>query len=498
MRKTIQRSLLGAALLIAFSTGAVAAELGVLAPVIQDKSVLMRAAPGSATPAPVVTRVREGRLYESLQRESAQGATAAVLALDELAMRIAGLPVTTTWLYLSQEDGGFARHGFWLREGDAMRWVDEAMVDLVVDADSVADGSFEEIFAHELGHVMLRRLMPNLPAGYSRTPHHSFSVTDQQTAFDEGWATHFQALARLLTQNGRLRAQDAGLEGKADTASWLSNLDRAMRIDGMRRNWFVFRQLPRPGSDPRTAVERHDLSPLFDRAELKSAAQMLACEGAVATFFYRQLGTSDSGALTRRYAAMFRALHALSKEPLDAETPLVPALARTMASVEPEDGKRFIATLAEASHGALLAPGLATAAQATFEPALAGDADVFVPQLKPLRARFAQALAEAQAQPDRLARHAGPAIWLLAPAHRGQGQDAPPLAVDLNTAERAHLLALGLDGKTAERALASRRKDGDFASLADFTARAGLLPAAARRLAAQQDALRRLGPYRRS
>jgi hypothetical protein len=489
MRDSIQRGFLAALLYIASSAGADAAELGVLAPVLQDKAVLTRPAPGGGAPAPVVSRVREGQLYASLQREAAQGATAAVLALDELAMRTAGAPVTTTWLYLSREDGGFARRGFWLREGDGTRWVDEAMVDLVVDAGSVADGSFEEIFAHELGHVMLRRLLPELPSGYSRTPHHSFSVTDQQTAFDEGWATHFQGLARLLTQNGRLRAQDAGLEDKPDTAPWLSNLDRAMRIDGMRRNWFIHRQLPQPGATGSgSGIERFDLSPLLDRAQLKSAAQMLACEGAVATFFYRQLATPDAGALAQRYAPMFRALHALSKEGLDAATPLVPLLARTMARMEPEDGKRFIATLAETSRGALLSPELAAAAQATFEAAMGGDADAFVPQLKPLRARFTQALSEVQAHPDQLARHVKPALWLLA---------SPALAVDLNTAERAHLLALGLDDQVAERALASRRRDGDFASLADFTARAGLPPAAARGLAAQQDALRRLGPNRR-
>jgi len=480
----VQRCFLTAATIAAIHAGAQAAELGVLAPVIQDKAVLMRPAPGNAGPAPVVTRVREGRLYEALQREAATGTTAAVLALDELAMNTAGAPAGTTWLYLSQEDGGFARRGFWLREGGTTRWVDEAMVDLVVDAGSVDDGSFEEIFAHELGHVMLRRLLPGLPAGYSRTPHHSFSVTDQQTAFDEGWATHFQGLARLLTQNARLRAQDAGLEGKADTAPWLSNLDRTMRIDGMRRNWFVYRQTAQPG----VPAQAFDLSPAFDFSQLKSAAQMLACEGAVATFFYRQLATPDAAVLGARYAPMFRALQAMSREKLDAATPLLSLLARTLAQEAPADGKRFIAVLAETSRGALVSPALAAASQASFAPALAGDGERFVPMLEPLRTRFAQAVADTQAQPARLASHVKPAIWLLA---------SPTLAVDLNTAERPHLLALGLDEKTAERALASRRRDGDFSSLDDFGARVKLASAAARQLAGQRKALAKLGPNRR-
>lgn len=485
MRDTFRRCALAAATFLSLHAGA--AELGVLAPVLQDKTVLMRPAPGGGSPAPVVTRVRAGQLYEALQREAARGTTAAVLALDELAMQTAGAPAGPTWLYLSQEDGGFARRGFWLRDGAGTHWVDEAMVDLVVDKGSVADGSFEEIFAHELGHVMLRRLLPNLPAGYSRTPHHSFTVTDQQTAFDEGWATHFQGLARLLTENSRLRAQDAGLEGKFDTALWLSNLDRTMRIDGMRRNWFVFRQLPRPDAQG-TAVERHDLSPLFDPGHLKSAAQMLACEGVVATVFYRQQAAPDAAGLGRRYLPLFRALHAMSQARLDAATPLLPLLARTLVRTDADEGRRFVATLLETSRGALFSPALAAAGETGVEPALAGDGEAFVPQLAALRPRFAAALREAQADPGQLARHLAPAIWLLA---------APGLAVDLNTAERAHLLALGLDEQAAARALASRRRDGDFTGLADFAARAGLAPAVVRTLEAQRDALERLGPNRR-
>lgn len=484
-RDRFRRWALAAATLLTLNAGA--AELGVLSPVLQDKTILMRPAPASKTPAPVVTRLRQGPLFDALQREAGRGATAAVLALDALAMQVAGTPAGTTWLYLSQEDGGFARRGFWLQEDGAARWVDEPLVDLVVSPASVDDGSFEEIFAHELGHVMLRRLLPSLPDGHSRTPHHSFSVTDQQTAFDEGWATHFQGLARLLTENARLRAQDAGLEAKDDTALWLSNLDRAMRIDGMRRNWFVFRQLPQPGASG-TALERHDLSALFDRTRLKSAAQMLATEGAVATFFYRQLATPDASALASRYAPMFRALHAMARAPLDADTPLVPLLARTLAATDPDAGRRFAALLATTSHGALLDAGLAAASEAGFAPALAGNAEAFVPLLKPLRTRFATAQAEAEAHPELLARELRSPLWLLA---------SPELAVDLNTAETPHLLALGLDRATAARALASRRQHGDFASLADFVARARPGPAAAAKLAAQRDAMRRLGPVRR-
>ena len=73
-------------------------------------------------------------------------------------------------------------------------------------------------------------------AGYSRTPHHSFSITDRPTAFDEGFATHFQALVRHLTKNPKLRLEDDGIATKPFVPYWLSNLDRTARIDGVRRN----------------------------------------------------------------------------------------------------------------------------------------------------------------------------------------------------------------------------------------------------------------------
>jgi hypothetical protein len=72
-----------------------------------------------------------------------------------------------TFLLMSAEEGGFARRGFWLmRRARDPEW----------HADS--------IFAHETGHVLLRRLLSGLPPGYSRVPHSSLAITDYPTAFD--------------------------------------------------------------------------------------------------------------------------------------------------------------------------------------------------------------------------------------------------------------------------------------------------------------------------
>src|SRR5271169_509719 len=107
---------------------------------------------------------------------------------------------------MSQEEGGFARHGFWLEDAKGQRQLVLAgYVDLVVDQESVEDGNLEEIFSHELGHQVLAELVGKLPPGASRNMHQSMTVTDNSTAFDEGYAEHFQPLVRDATANAYLR-----------------------------------------------------------------------------------------------------------------------------------------------------------------------------------------------------------------------------------------------------------------------------------------------------
>lgn len=110
-----------------------AADLGVLAPLLQNGEPLLKPDP-DGQPVPVVTQLHEGELYSRLQKEAADGFTGTILALDETAQRMAGAaPPRPTWLYLSVEDGGYARRGFWLSEGATQRYVPELFVDLIVD-----------------------------------------------------------------------------------------------------------------------------------------------------------------------------------------------------------------------------------------------------------------------------------------------------------------------------------------------------------------------------
>lgn len=477
-----------------------AAELGVLAPVLVDGTPQLQDDP-AGKPAPVVTRVRSGDLYTQVQREAREGFLATMLALDERAQLVAGAHTTTpTWLYLSTEDGGFARRGFWLEEAGKRRFVDELFVDLVVDGDTVADGGFEEIFSHEMGHVFLRRLMPGLPYGYSRTPHSSMSVTDYPTAFDEGFATHFQGLVRRFSRNTRLHEQTLGLDSKPFLSFWLSNLDRAGRIEGVRRNTFVQAQLVPPGSEAQ-ALARANESTAFDMARLKNGQQMLSSEGVIATLFHRWLvpGEGDRDHVVARYSTLFRTLATSGSWTIHADTPVFLDLVEHHCTLVPAECAWLRAIVLDTTYGATADPSMARATEAMAERGRIGDMSGYIAALKPARAQMAR-LHDEVAKRSALMREAlGPDLWLLGrSATRLPGMPSQDIAVNLNTAESEALQTLpGIDAATAARALRSRRDEGPFRDVADFVRRAGVdartgagLDEAARRLAA-------LGPYER-
>jgi len=482
-----------------FATAAVpAAELGVLAPVLADGQPQTQADP-SGRAAPVVTRVTSGELFEQIQREAREGFLGTVLALDERAQRIGGARTTTpTWLYLSAEDGGFARRGFWLEDNGERRFVDELFVDLVVDPDIIADGGFEEIFTHEMGHVFLRRLMPGLPYGWSRTPHSSMSVTDYPTAFDEGFATHFQSLVRRYSRNPRLEELTLGLNAKPFVPLWLSNLDRAGRIDGVRRNLFVHEQLVPPGNDA-DAWSRANESTAFDMARLRNGQQMLSSEGVIATLFHRWLvpGEGSRGAIVSRYSQLFRTMAAATADgwTMKADTPVFLDLVDRYCTDVPADCTRIRNLVLDTTYGATADATLPRTTEAMAERGRIGDMAGFVDGLKQARAQMTQLQAEVAQDPQRLRAMLGPDIWLL-----GHTPEKPPglpsneVAVNLNTAEAEQLRTLpGVDAATAERALRSRRESGSFADVADFVQRSGLDGAASMSLQVAAAALQQAG-----
>jgi DNA uptake protein ComE-like DNA-binding protein len=469
--------------LLAWNGCAYSASLGVLVPVRQGDEIASKPGAGGAA-MPVLQPAPDSTLRRALIRESTRGTVAFALKLDEQAQRATGQVVQPTWLMLTDEEGGFAKRGFWLREGGRDRFVDQPFVALVVDARSIADGSFEEIFAHELGHVLLRRLVPHLPAGISRITHGSLTVTDDPTAFDEGFAIHFQALSRMLTVNAALKAHDVGLADKPFTPMWQSNVDRTLRIDGVRRNWFIHRQLLPPGNDD--AFARRANSSAFDMGALKNGNQMMASEGVAATLFYRTLAPHPSVA---RYASLFRALQHLNTENLQPDSPLLPLLARSWSAIDPAQGARFANIFVETTYGATIDSALPRATMALAQVGRIGKQEAFVEQLKSARAQMAALAERVGREPAALTVALGPALWLAT---------SQSLVLNVNTAEADQLSALdGSLADWAQKIVVERDAQGPYGSLSDLRQRVALPGPLATKLTDMAAAAVTLGPYPR-
>lgn len=462
------------------------AELGVLQPQRADGKIVQKAdAKGRLHP--VVERVAEGALFDVLQREAREGFVAELLALDAAAQRQAGYAQTqTTWLYLAEEDGGFARRGFWLQRDGAMQYLDEHYIDAVVDTDSIADGSFEELFAHEMGHVFLRRLLPQLPAGHSRTPHAALAVTDRPTAFDEGFAIHMQGLARKLTRNASLRREDQGLgTNKPFLPNWASHIDRVARNDGMRRNSFVYQALPLPGIAGFAAI---DYSDLFDRGRLKNGNAMMASEGVVATVFYRWLVATaqDRASLLASYEPLFGTLVQLNRSTLTPDTPLLPRLLQLYAKAQPEQAAATLRLFVETTYGATVDRRLLLQAESLAAAGRINRREAFVEGLKPARTALAAALEGAGKDPATLEAALSPPLWLFVAVKPVPEKGAADgVALDLNAVDAPALGLLLDDAALAARLVEWRREHGGYADIAAAIA-ALKLPAK------QADPLRRL------
>jgi hypothetical protein len=327
------------------------------------------------------------------------------------------------------------------------------------------------------------------------------SVTDYPAAFDEGFATHFQGLVRRFSRNEALHAQTLGLDSKPFLSSWLSNLDRAGRVEGVRRNWFVQAQLVPPGSDAE-ALARANESTAFDTARLKNGQQMLSSEGVIATLFHRWLvpGEGSRDAIVARYATLFRSLAgSASWTALQPDSPVFLDVVDHYCTDVPDDCARVRAIVLDTTYGATAETALARNTEAMAERGRIGDMAGYIEGLKQVRAQMKQLHERVAAQPSLLRAALGPDLWLMGRAPvRLPGMSSQDVPVNLNTAQAEALRILpGVDAAAAERALASRRERGAFRDLADFVARSGVDAQAARSLRDAAEAMQRAGLYER-
>jgi len=251
----------------------------------------------------VLTRGMSGKLLSLYRYE------------QEYLRRETGAAPEPGYLLLSNQRGGFPRFGFFL-EGQDKRQA--GFVDLHKTSRLTGRfGSMDQIFPHELAHIIVRQLAGGPHAGGSNQMHAIGVRTDPGQAFQEGFAEHLQVMAvedpeadpetRALAADDDLRSradllgQTYGRELAARWAVagpmrmgflfWFGGTEQAWRYFAVKANAFAH-QVPIPEAllvvgDPYPAYLLANTIPGDLSSPPRPVRVMLATEGVISTLFYR-------------------------------------------------------------------------------------------------------------------------------------------------------------------------------------------------------------------
>lgn len=302
------------------------------------------------------------------------------------------------YLLLSDQEGGFARTGFHL--GDQPK-EETHYIDLARDLPLAGRfGALDQTFAHELGHVLMRMLVGERPAGGANQVHAVSVRTDPVLAFDEGFAEHLQVMTiddadadpatRELTTDAaaeremlrQLAAYRAELCAGALTDSaltrrfpyWFSQAEQRERYFGVKANLFASKpEIPADllvGGDPYRAYLIESVVPGGSTGRPRTPSRAVACEGFVSTFWHR-LVTSDHcrnsrqsdsfyglfgvgpDAVTPLDNAYLKAFHAIRS----GQTMTLAEFVESYCSCFPAEAAAVRATIGELLHGQELRTG---------------------------------------------------------------------------------------------------------------------------------------------
>lgn len=437
---------------------------------------------------PVLTRAAETPLIASARHALSGGLGAAIPAIDRHARQEAaekpscpGLP-EAVFVYLSDEDGGYARRHFFYsaEEGMAPALCTDHFVDITIDEASVGNGGFEEVLAHEWGHILLRRLLGPVPPVPSRKFHSVRTITDPVTAFDEGFGAHLQPLSARLTQTPGYRARIEGRAAPSLADRWISRQETWLRQAAVPQNVFAFARPERPlTGDPYADWRADEAESGADFCRLKSGAQMMAAEGVAAAFFHRLAAeVTEPEAAVALYRKMIFVLQTMRAWP--EEAPLA-AFVASWGDAFAEDEEMITSLFVETTHGATLSREAANLAEKAACAASQGDIETFLPAREAAGAAKAALLDDVLAGRQALTAAIGPSLWIANPAITiapapWQAARTLPATADLNTARAAELALLfegtALAGKAS--VLTAAREAAPFSSLNDIAERAGL------------------------
>lgn len=218
------------------------------------------------------------------------------------------------YLALTKSIGGFARKGFALEtDGAIISKPETRFIDLhegILEQNPGRAGSYTEIFPHELGHVILHLLSGEGESVIEKV-HYFCTLTDNTTAFNEGFAEHFQVISHVTEPDERIKKsvqndlRETGvwlfrrLHGYKRDFAWPGRFGyyRAsmpvwyQKLENMRRHTFVDSKLiQRPPrltthANPWMGILYRDAAVWPDILRFRSTEEAIATEGVVAAFF---------------------------------------------------------------------------------------------------------------------------------------------------------------------------------------------------------------------
>jgi hypothetical protein len=527
-----------AAVLLLFATAAAAQQpvpCEVVAPMLDANHQVLTAPAPDGKSYPVFQAAPPSKLVEAIRKELATSYAQQALRLDRyarnlvLSKRTGAHGPAEEWLtapmyfLLSTQDGGFARFGFWLQDDSGNRkLVLAGYVDMLVEEEDCSHGCIEEIFSHELGHLILRTLAGSLAHGNSRKMHQSMTITDYPTAFDEGFAEHFQPLSRDTHANA-----SPGNFAPDFELFWLSAADTQLRTDGVKRNLFIHRKpIPEMAYDTGPDLYRlfidAETSTMFLPTELKNGQQMMASEGVISTLLYRFVNDPKLNSHYRE-ASFYRAfLPSVSDRPQDsisaaenehlklfaaiasagvvkADQPPMIRVVEQYAKLFPDEAKRIYSDFITTTWGATVSQPLASKLMQAAAEGGRGDMTAFRHDRPwPL---LDSTIAEVSEGKRGLGSSVGPELWIVNSGFKiasamWSDDRSLPLTINLNTATEPELMTIpGIDVMSARKLVSARNERGFFASLTDLDPI--LSPETTRRLASMAEQMKNLRPYSR-
>jgi len=265
---------------------------------------------------PVLTRHRDGGRVEAVLTRGFSGRLLRLYALEQAFLsRAAGRAPEPAYLLLSDRQGGFPQFGFYL---DGVKKADVGWVDLHRNSTlSGRFGAMDQIFPHELLHVIVRQLAGE-PRESGGNQMHAIGVrTDPVNAFGEGFAEHVQVMSvddpDAVAETAALR-EDGGARTRAELEFagygrelaarfplarpsqmrfllWFSQSEQVLRYHAVKANQFAHavaipgRLLDRP--DKYSAYLYQSVVLGAPSGPPKPASVLLSSEGVIAHLFWR-------------------------------------------------------------------------------------------------------------------------------------------------------------------------------------------------------------------